>query len=42
MYDGSDYTKFRRQMAVNRTYNDAGFGGANNGAQSAIRAIHRY
>jgi hypothetical protein len=42
VYDGSDYTKFRRQMAVNRTYNDAGFGGANNGAQSAIRAIHRY
>jgi hypothetical protein len=26
---------------VNRNYNDAGFGGANNAAQSAIRAIRR-
>ena len=41
VYDGSDYTKFRKQMAVNRNYNDAGFGGANNAAQSAIRAIRR-
>jgi hypothetical protein len=41
VYDGSDYTKFRRQMAVNRNYNDAGFGGGNNAAQSVIRAIRR-
>lgn len=41
VYDGSDYTRFRKQMAMNRNYNDAGFGGANNGAQSAIRAIRR-
>jgi hypothetical protein len=41
VYDGSDYTRFRKQMAVNRNYNDAGFGGANNAAQSAIRAIRR-
>lgn len=41
VYDGSDYTRFRKQMAVNRNYNDPGFGGANNAAQSAIRAIRR-
>jgi hypothetical protein len=41
VYDGSDYTRFRNQMAVNRNYNDAGFGGANNAAQSALRAIRR-
>lgn len=41
VYDGSDYTRFRKQMAINRNYNDAGFGGANNGSQSAIRAIRR-
>ena len=41
VYDGSDYTRFRKLMAVNRNYNDAGFGGANNAAQSAIRAIRR-
>lgn len=41
VYDGSDYTRFRKLMAVNRNYNDAGFGGANNAAQSVIRAIRR-
>ena len=41
VYDSSDYIRFRKQMAVNRNYNDAGFGGANNAAQSAIRAIRR-
>jgi hypothetical protein len=41
VYDGSDYTRFRRQMAVNRNYNDSTFGGANNTVQSAIRAIRR-
>jgi hypothetical protein len=41
VYDGSDYTRFRKQMAMNRNYNDSGFGGANNAAQSAIRAIRR-
>lgn len=42
VYDSSDYIRFRKQMAVNRNYNDAGFGGANNAAQSAIRAIRRH
>ena len=41
VYDGSDYTRFRKQMAMNRNYTDAGFGGANNAAQSAIRAVRR-
>ena len=41
VYDSSDYIRFRKQMAMNRNYNDAGFGGANNAAQSAIRAIRR-
>jgi hypothetical protein len=41
VYDSSDYIRFRKQMAVNRNYNDYGFGGANNAAQSAIRAIRR-
>ena len=41
VYDSSDYIRFRKQMAVNRNYNDSGFGGANNAAQSAIRAIRR-
>ena len=41
VYDGSDYVRFKRQMAVNRNYNDAGFGGGNNAAQSVITAIRR-
>jgi hypothetical protein len=41
VYDSSDYIRFRKQMAVNRNYNDAGFGGANNAAQSVIRAVRR-
>ena len=39
--DSSDYIKFKKLSAMNRNYNDAGFGGANNAAQSAIRAIRR-
>ena len=27
VYDGSDYTKFKKQQAVNRNYNDYSFGG---------------
>ena len=43
VYDGSDYTKFRRNQAINRNYNDRSFGGNEyNGAQSAIRHIRRY
>ena len=43
VYDGSDYTKFKKDQAVNRNYNDRSFGGNdNNAAQSAIRHIRRY
>jgi hypothetical protein len=36
VYDGSDYTRFKKMQATNRTYNDYSFGGANNGSQTAI------
>ena len=43
VYDGSDYTKFKKDQAVNRNYNDRSFGGNdNNASQSAIRHIRRY
>jgi len=35
VYDGSDYTKFKKQQAANRNYNDSSYGGANNGAYTA-------
>ena len=43
VYDGSDYTTYLKQQAVNKNYNDRSFGGNDySGAQSAIRAIRRY
>lgn len=43
VYDGSDYTKFKKQQAVNRNYNDRSFGGnESNGSQVAYKAIRRY
>ena len=43
VYDGSDYTRFKKNQAVNRNYNDRSFGGnENSGSQSAYRAIRRY
>ena len=43
VYDGSDYTKFKKNQAVNRNYNDRSFGGNDySGSQSAIRHIRRY
>ena len=36
VYDGSDYTRFKKMQATNRTYNDYSFGGSNNGTQTAI------
>ena len=32
VYDSSDYIRFKKLQAKNRTYNDKSFGGANNGA----------
>jgi len=37
VYDGSDYTKFKKQQAVNRNYNDSSYGGSNNGAFTAYK-----
>jgi len=42
VYDSSDYSRFLKQQAINRNYNDLSYGGANNAAQSAIKAVHRY
>jgi hypothetical protein len=42
VYDGSDYTTFKKLQAINRNYNNSSFGGdLNSGSQSAFRgAIH--
>jgi len=43
VYDGSDYTRFKKNQAVNQNYNDLSFGGnTSNGSQVAYRAIRRY
>jgi hypothetical protein len=39
VYDGSDYTTFKKQQAVNRSFNDYSFGGSNNGAFSALKHV---
>lgn len=40
VYDGSDYIRFKRLMAINKNYNDKSFGGANNSqSQSALRKV---
>ena len=43
VYDGSDYTKYLRQKAMNKTYNDRSFGGDDfHSSQDAMRHIKRY
>ena len=43
VYDGSDYTKFKKNQAVNQNYNDLSFGGdQSNGSQVSYRAVRRY
>jgi hypothetical protein len=43
VYDGSDYTTFKKNQAINRTYNDYSFGGdASSASQSAWRRVRRY
>lgn len=43
VYDGSDYTRFKRNQSINQNYNDRSFGGNDSSAQqSAYRAIRRY
>ena len=39
VYDGSDYTRFKKQQASNRNYNDTSFGGA--GASNTFIALNR-
>jgi hypothetical protein len=40
--DSSDYVKFKRQQAMNRTYNDLGYGGdKSNGSYVARMAVRR-
>ena len=43
VYDGSDYTRFKKDQAINRNYNDRSFGGNDyKTSQTAIRHIRRY
>jgi hypothetical protein len=42
VYDGEDYVRYKKLKAINRTYNDSSFGGANNGAYVALRAVRRF
>ena len=43
VYDSSDYTRFMKQKAVNKNYNDASYGGDQSSAsQSAWRHVRRY
>ena len=37
VYDSSDYTRFKKLAAKNKTYNDSSFGGGNRADQDAIR-----
>jgi hypothetical protein len=42
VYDGSDYVRYRKLKAINKTYNDLSFGGSNNGSYVALMAIRRF
>jgi hypothetical protein len=43
VYDGSDYTRFKKNVAMNQNFNDISFGGNTyNGSQSAYRAARIY
>ena len=42
VYDGSDYTQFKKKQTINRNYNDRSFGGnENHASQSVIKAVRR-
>jgi hypothetical protein len=42
VYDSSNYTKFLKERAMNKNYNDRSFvGDDSNGSQVAVRAINR-
>ena len=43
VYDGSDYTTYVRQKALNKNYNDRSFGGDDSSSsQVAFRSVRRY
>jgi len=43
VYDGSDYTTYLRQRAMNKNYNDRSFGGDDSSsAQVAIKSVKRF
>lgn len=39
--DSSDYIRFKKLSAVNKTYNDLGYGGANNGHYTFLMHVRR-
>ena len=39
VYDGSDYARYKTLRAINKTYNDKSFGGANNGSFVAYKRV---
>tara|TARA_X000000368_G_scaffold388346_1_gene349780 strand:- start:247 stop:735 length:489 start_codon:yes stop_codon:yes gene_type:complete len=40
IHDGSDYTRFKKLMAINKNFNDNSYGGANNSqSQSNIKKV---
>ena len=41
VYDGADYVRYKKLKAINKTYNDSSFGGANNGAYVALNRVRR-
>ena len=43
VYDSSNYTRYLKEHAIQKVYNDLSYGGDDyKASQSAIRAIHRY
>jgi len=42
VYDSSIYTRYKQLKAVNKTYDDKSFGGANNGAYTFLLAVRRF
>jgi hypothetical protein len=42
VHDGSDYIRFKKLQAINKTYNDTGYGGAaNSQSQHAINRVRK-
>ncbi len=39
VYDGSNYTTFKKMQAINRNYNDKSFGGSNNASQVSLAFV---